>query len=94
MKYVELMKEKLKLEKELQECSTKGDKIVVTNKLKKVQEKIKDIEETVSGDIAVAPERLGKDSKKPKDILKRPKLEESISFSAFYDLEKMDIFKK
>ena len=89
MKYIDLMKEKLKLEKELQECTTKGDKIVVSNKLKKVQEKIKDIEETVSGDIAVAPERIG-----DKKVLKRHKLEESVSFSAFYDLERMDIFKK
>ena len=96
MKYIELMKEKLKLEKELQECVTKGDKIVITNKLKKIQEKIDDLEETVSGDIAVAPERIGADSKKSK-VLKRPKLdelEESVTFNTFYDLEKTDIFKK
>ena len=91
------MKEKLKLEKELQECDTKGDKIVITNRLKKIEEKIKDMEETVSGDIAVAPERIGK-SKKP---LKRPvldeldKIEESLSFNSFFDIDKhSDTFKK
>lgn len=86
MKYIELMKEKLKLEKELQECVTKGDKIVIENKLKKIQEKIDDLEETVSGDIAVAPERIGADNKSK--VLKRPKeLEESVSFGSFFDID-------
>jgi hypothetical protein len=92
--YVELMKEKIKLEKELKECQTKGDKIVVSRQLEKVQKKIEDMEETtVSGDIAVVPSPASKDK-----ILKRPKLEEleeNVSFDTFFDLDKnSDTFRK
>jgi len=89
MNYIELMEKQNQLLKELQECKTKGDKIVITNQLRKVQEQLKDLEETtVSGDIAVAPERIGLSDKKP---LKRPKpeeLEESVSFGSFFDIDK------
>jgi hypothetical protein len=92
--YVELMKEKLQLTKELQECNTKGDKILLTRQLEKVQKKIEDMEETtVSGDIAVAPSPMNKDK-----IMKRPKLdeiEESVNFSSFFDLDtNSDKFKR
>ena len=92
--YVELMKEKIKLQKDLQECSTKGDKIILSRQLEKVQKKIEDMEETtVSGDIAVAPSPMNKDK-----IIKRPKLEEieeNVNFSSFFDLDKnSDTFKK
>jgi hypothetical protein len=87
MNYIELMEKQNKLLKELQECNTKGDKIVITNKLRKVQEQLKDLEETtVSGDIAVAPSPMNKDK-----IMKRPKLdeiEESVSFTNFFDIDK------
>jgi hypothetical protein len=92
--YVELMKEKIKLQKDLQECNTKGDKIILSRQLEKVQKKIEDMEETtVSGDIAVAPSPMNKDK-----IIKRPKLEEieeNVNFSSFFDLDKnSDTFKK
>jgi hypothetical protein len=92
--YVELMKEKIQLTKELQECSTEGDKILLTRQLEKVDKVLKDMEETtVSGDIAVAPSPMNKDK-----ILKRPKLEEieeSVNFSSFFDLDKnSDSFKR
>ena len=87
MNYIELMEKQNKLLKELQECNTKGDKIVITNQLRKVQEQLKDLEETtVSGDIAVAPSPMNKDK-----IIKRPKLdeiEESVSFTNFFDIDK------
>jgi hypothetical protein len=92
--YIELMKERIQLEKELLECDTKGDKIVLTRQLEKVDKILKDMEETtVSGDIAVAPSPMNKDK-----ILKRPKLqeiEENVSFTSFFDLDKnSDTFKK
>ena len=95
--YVELMKEKVKLQKELQECNTKGDKIVLSRQLEKVQKILKDKEEveetTVSGDIAVAPSPMNKDK-----IMKRPKLdeiEESVNFNSFFDLDtNSDKFKR
>jgi hypothetical protein len=81
------MEKQNKLLKELQECNTKGDRIVITNQLRKVQEQLKDLEETtVSADIAVAPSPMNKDK-----IMKRPKLdeiEESVSFSNFFDIDK------
>jgi hypothetical protein len=95
MTYIKLMEEKIKLEKELRECTTKGDKILVSRKLDKIKEKIKDLEETtVSGDIAVAPSPMNK----KKDILKRPKIEEieeSVSFESLFDIDKnITEFKK
>jgi hypothetical protein len=95
--YVELMKEKLQLTKELQECNTKGDKILLTRQLEKVDKILKDMEETtVSGDIAVAPAPMNKDK-----IIKRPKLgeldelEESVNFGSFFDLDaNSDTFKR
>ena len=85
------MEQKLKLEKELRNCKTKGDKILVDRKLQEVKDKLKELEETtVSGDIAVAPSPMNA----KKDILKRPKidedddLEESVSFDSFFDLDK------
>ena len=91
MTFIELMEEKLKLEKELKNCETKGDKILIDRKLQKVKDKLKDIEETtVSGDIAVAPSPMNA----KKDILKRPKIDEdgeikeSFSFGSFFDLDK------
>jgi tetrahydromethanopterin S-methyltransferase subunit B len=84
--YIELMEEKIKLEKELRECDTKGDKILISRKLDKIKEQIKELEETtVSGDIAVAPDPMNK------KLLRKPKLEdieESVTFKSFFDLDK------
>ena len=94
--YIELMEQKNKLLKELNNCSTKGDKIVIENKLRKVDAILKDLEETtVSADIAVAPDPMNLNKDK---ILKRPKLdsiEESVTFSSFFDLDaNSDSFKR
>jgi len=91
--YINLIEEKLKLEKELKN-SSKGDKILISRKLEKIQKEIEEMEETtVSADIAVAPSPMNKDK-----ILKRPKLdeiEESVNFSSFFDLDKhISEFKK
>jgi hypothetical protein len=77
--FIELMEQKNKLEKELRNCKTKGDKVLIDRKLQKVKEDLKELEETtVSGDIAVAPDPMNK------KLLKRPKideLEESVAFN-------------
>jgi hypothetical protein len=99
--YIELMEKKNKLLKELRECSTKGDKIILERQLQKVDAILKEMQETtVSGDIAVAPDpmNLKKDKKDKDSLLKRPKIEEmeeSVNFSSFFDLDKnSDSFKR
>jgi hypothetical protein len=100
--FIELTKKKLDILKELSNPDiTKGDKIVLENELQNIEEKIKELEETtVSGDIAPTMTNL-LSKKKDKKILKRPKLgeleelEESFSFSEFFDKEKqIGEFKK
>ena len=97
MNYVDLMKEKNQILKELQDKSLpKGDRIILERKLNKIQEKIKEIEETTtSADIAqVTPNLMSKDKKKK--LLRKPKLdelEESVSFEQILNLDEIGEFK-
>jgi len=108
MTFVELTKEKLEILKELTNSDLpKGDRRVLENKLKKIEEKIKDLEETTTAaDIAPTMTNLldkdecPKKRKRKQKMLRRPELnveelEESISFSDFFNIDKnIEEFKK
>lgn len=108
MTFVELTKQKLEILKELAKSDLpKGDRIVFENKLKKIEDKIKDLEETTTAaDIAPTMTNLldkdecPKKRKRKQKMLRRPELnpeelEESVNFSNFFDIDKnIEEFKK